>query len=126
VGGKSVTFNAKGTAPTVFVDAGCVPRVDACFASIIFVSGANSPSPAADGFGDVVAGKKFAEASVLRQTLLSAHGLGHDDIGRHHHRIRHADRRLAQEVQLPVQLRGQDLHGHHHVDRNRELRQPRG
>jgi hypothetical protein len=71
VGGTSVTFNTKGTTPTIFVDSDCVPAVNTCVANIIFVSGGSSPAPAAVGFGDVVAGKKFAEVSVVHQVLLS-------------------------------------------------------
>jgi hypothetical protein len=82
VGGTSVAFNAKGTTPTVFVDSGCVPVVNTCFASTILVSGGNASAPAAEGYGEVVAGKKDSQVSVVHQVLLSApSGAFRDDEG---------------------------------------------
>jgi hypothetical protein len=72
VGGTSVTFNVKGSAPQILVDSGCVTPIDECLPETTFDSTTTGSKPAAGGLDGTEDGTKFDFVLVARKTTLSS------------------------------------------------------
>jgi hypothetical protein len=72
VGGKSVTFNAKGSSPHVLVDSACVPVVNECLPEISFSSAVNGAKPEAAGVDGTEEGIKTVAVAVASKTTLTS------------------------------------------------------
>lgn len=81
VGGTSVSFTGKGSAPRISVDSGCVPVTDDCVAAKVFASGAAAGKPEAGGVTVPGPGKSYELVSVSRRVALSSPaGAYRDDV----------------------------------------------
>jgi hypothetical protein len=72
VGGKSITFNAKGSSPQVLVDSECVPPVDECLPEIVFSSAVTGAKPEAAGVDATIDGIKIVAVTVAAKTTLTS------------------------------------------------------
>jgi hypothetical protein len=72
VGGKSVTFNVKGSAPDLMVDSDCVPAIDECLSETTFTSSTTGTKTEAGGLDGTENGVKFDFVLVARKTTLSS------------------------------------------------------
>jgi len=72
VGGKSVTFDAKGFSPQILVDSGCVTPTNDCTAATIFTSGKAGAKIQAIGIGETESGKLFNFVGVDSEAKLTA------------------------------------------------------
>lgn len=72
VGGTSLNFDAKGSAPVVEVDSDCVTNANDCTTSEIFSSPSGKDGVAATGFEETIAGKPTTYVGVIRTVRLKA------------------------------------------------------
>lgn len=72
VGGKSVKFNVKGSAPEILVDSSCVAPIDECLAAISFSSSTTGKKVEAAGLDGTEDGTKVDFVTVARKKTLSS------------------------------------------------------
>jgi len=72
VGGKSVKFNVKGSAPDMAVDSDCVAPVDECLTQTSFSSATSGKKAEAAGLHGTEDGIKFDFVTVARKKTLSS------------------------------------------------------